>query len=73
MSDRQVGTAGIILWMMLFVVVGAPFVYLIWEFVNHALSGQFEAVEFGLALVGVIGAVVVLRLVAQRAARWERH
>lgn len=71
MSDQQVGTVGIVLWMALFVVVGAPFIYLVWEFVNHALSGQFDLLELGLAVVGGAGAFVLLRLVATRASRWE--
>jgi hypothetical protein len=59
--------------MALFVIVGTPFVYLIWEFVNHALSGRFVPLELGLALVGAVGAVFILRLVAHRASRWERQ
>ena len=57
--------------MGLFVVLGAPFVYLIWDFVNHALSGRFEALTTGLAVVGLIGLTGVLRFVATRALVWE--
>ena len=59
------------MWMMIFVVIGAPFVYLIWDFVNEVLSGRFELSTAGLAVVGVVGAVTVLRFVARRAALWD--
>lgn len=73
MTSSDVGTGSILLWMLAFVVVGAPFVYLIWEFVNHILTGQFVASEAGLAAVGVVAVVAILRLVGARAARWEKE
>lgn len=73
MSSSDVGTLKVLLWMVAFVVVGAPFVYLIWEFVNHALTGRFVASEAGLALVGVVGVVAVLRFVGARASRWDKE
>lgn len=71
MSGSEKGVGPIIGWMSLFVVLGAPFVYLIWEFINEALSGRFELSAAGLAVLGVAGVLGVLRLVAKRAARWE--
>lgn len=61
----------VVLWMALFVLLGAPFVYLIWNFINHALSGRFEATTAGLAAVGALGLWGVLRFVASRALAWE--
>ena len=71
MSDKEASMTPVLLWMALFVIVGAPFVYLIWEFINEILSGQFDPATAGLALVGIVGAVFVLKLVARRAAAWE--
>ena len=71
MSEPTPGTGEILLWMALFVVVGAPFVYLVWQFVNHLLAGRFALGELALAVVGLVGARVVLRAVARRASRWE--
>ncbi len=71
MTGASPGPLPIVLWMIGFVAAGAPFVYLIWEFINHALSGHFVASEGGLAILGVIGVVAVLRAVATRAARWD--
>ncbi|MCG8469433.1 MAG: hypothetical protein MJB57_14710 [Gemmatimonadetes bacterium] len=65
------GSPRIVLWMAVFVVIGAPFVYLVWDFVNELLSGRFELSTAGLALVGLGGGLLVLRLVARRAAVWE--
>jgi hypothetical protein len=59
--------------MVVFVIVGAPFVYFIWEFVNHALTGRFVASEAGLALVGLVGVFAVLRFVGARAALWDKE
>lgn len=71
MSSPGRGTTAIVLWMALFVVLGAPFVFLIWEFVNHILTGTFVAREAFLALVGIIGLGAVLAFVARRVMRWE--
>ncbi|MDX1395540.1 MAG: hypothetical protein R3195_14225 [Gemmatimonadota bacterium] len=60
-----------VLWMILFILVGFPFVYLLWDFINHALSGRFDLVSFGLAIVGGVGLFAVLKLVARRAAAWD--
>lgn len=72
MSSAERGTTAVVLWMALFVVVGAPFVFLIWEFVNHILTGTFVAREALLALVGIVGLGAVLAFVARRIAGWER-
>lgn len=71
MSSSDGGTGRIVLWMALFVMVGAPFVFLIWEFVNHALAGRFALREAGLAVVGVVGLAAVLSFVARRVSGWE--
>ena len=71
MSDSSESTTPVALWMTLFVVLGAPFVYLIWDFINDALSGRFEPVTTGLAVVGAIGLLGVLRFVAARVLVWE--
>jgi hypothetical protein len=71
MSARDGSVGKTMGWMIAFILIGAPFVYLIWDFVNHLLSGRFELATFGLALVGAGGLTVVLRFVARRAASWE--
>lgn len=71
MTEDRSGGRNVLLWMMLFVVLGAPFVFLIWEFVNELLAGRIAAGRAGLALVGAIGLGVVLSLVARRVRRWE--
>jgi len=71
MTTSEPAVASIVLWMALFVVVGAPCVYLVWEFINQVLTGHFELTRLGLAVVGTIGAVAVLKLVASKATRWD--
>lgn len=71
MPSPERGTTAVVLWMALFVVLGAPFVFLIWEFVNHILTGTFVASEALFALVGIIGLGAVLAFVARRVRRWE--
>ncbi len=61
----------IVLWMAVFVGTGAPFVYLIWDFINEVLSGRFHLGTAGLAVLGVAGVIGILKLVARRAAVWE--
>jgi len=64
MASTERGTAYIISWI-------APFVFLIWEFVNHVLTGRFVAREAGLAAIGAVGLAAVLSFVARRVSRWE--
>lgn len=71
MTGTAPGTGRLLAWMALAVIAGAPFIYLIWEFINHLLAGRFVAREAGLALVGLAGAWGVLRLVARRVSGWE--
>lgn len=61
---------GTVAWMIVFMLVGAPFVYLVWEFINEVLTGRFDALTFGLAVLGAVGLTAVLRLVGRRAASW---
>jgi hypothetical protein len=70
-ADSSESMTPVILWMALFVVIGAPFVYLIWNFINHALTGSIEASTAGLAVVGALGLWGVLRFVAARAVAWQ--
>jgi len=70
-ADSSESMTPVILWMALFVFVGAPFVYLIWNFINHALAGSIEASTAGLAAVGALGLWGVLRFVAARALAWQ--
>lgn len=71
MADSSESMTPVILWMALFVIIGAPFVYLIWNFINHALTGSIEAPAAGLAVVGALGLWGVLRFVAARALAWQ--
>lgn len=71
MNDKAPGTGIILLWMAMFMILGVPFVYLIWDFINHALAGHVIAAEAGLAAVGVTGLAAVLWLVGRRVRRWE--
>ena len=71
MSPSGPGLGKTVLWMILFILVGFPFVYLIWDFINHALSGRFDLVSFGLAIIGAGGLTAVLKLVARRSAAWD--
>lgn len=71
MSEARNDTTKVLLWMALFVVLGAPFVFLIWEFLNELFAGRIVGRRAGLALLGAVGLGVVLALVARRARRWE--
>lgn len=71
MTENRSGGARVLLWMTLFVLLGAPFVFLIWEFLNELFAGRVAARRAGLALLGAIGLAVVLALVARRVRRWE--
>ena len=56
---------------LLFVVAGAPLVYLIWHFINDLLLGRFDPVGAGLAVLGAAGLFGVLVLVKRQISRWE--
>ena len=71
MSTGEPAGAQVVFWMLVFVLAGAPFVYLIWDFINEILQGRFVPATAGLAVVGTLGLLVVLRLVAARARVWD--
>lgn len=67
----EIGTVGLLGRLALFVVLGAPLVFLVWRFVNEALSGHFRGRSAALAAAGLLGLAWLLRLVARQIRRWE--
>ena len=58
-------------WMTIFVAIGIPMVYFIWEFVNELLLGRFNPGSAITALVFLLLLVVWLRVLARRIRRWD--
>jgi hypothetical protein len=56
---------------VLFVAAGAPLVYAVWRFVNEALLGVVHATSVAIAVVGLAGLFLLLRLVARQIRIWE--
>lgn len=73
-SDEQAGpgVTGLVVKMVLLVVVGGPMVYVLWEALNHLLSGDADAVRWSIVfpvLVVFSGFVIWL---ARAVSRWDR-
>ena len=66
-----IGTGGLLGRMALYVVLGAPLVFLVWRFLNEALAGEVHGDSAALAAAGLLGLVWLLRLVARQINRWE--
>lgn len=71
--DAGPSAAGMLPVFILFVVVGAPLVYLIWHFINDLLLGVFDPAGAGLAAAGAVGLAGVLTLVSRQISRWEER
>ncbi len=54
-----------------FVLIGVPLVYVVWEALNHLLTGNVGAVRPGPVLTAVIGLVVVLHVLTSVQRRWS--
>lgn len=54
-----------------FVVIGVPLVYVVWEAVNQILTGDLGAVRPGVVLTSVIGLIVVLLILTRVLRRWS--
>ncbi len=54
-----------------FVLIGVPLVYVVWEAVNHVLTGNIGAVRPGLVLAALIGLAVVLYMLTRALRRWS--
>ena len=50
MSDRPVGTAGLMVKILLLVLLGAPLVAWLWDTLNHLLSGIVEPTRLLIAV-----------------------
>jgi len=70
-EQRPIGTGTLLLLMGVFVVVGAPLVYLLWSVVNDILTGHIVRLHLALAAPALIVFVVVLNLLARSIRRWD--
>jgi hypothetical protein len=61
----------IILVIGLFVVIGAPLVFLIWEAINQALTGHWDAVRVAYVAPAVVVLVAALYGMARVLRRWS--
>ncbi len=68
---RPPGIGGLMAGMAVFVIVGIPMVFFIWQFINEILSGRFVPVDAGLAAVFLVLFVGFLRILASRVRRWD--
>lgn len=59
-SDDTPGVAVLIAALGLFVLLGLPLVYVIWETINQVLTGNFAAFRLELFLPAIVALVVVL-------------
>lgn len=59
----------LILWMLLFVAVGTPMVYVVWSFLNDALQGSVDATS-ALVAVPVLAVFAGLLVIL---GRWVRR
>lgn len=67
----EIGTGGLLGRLGLYVLLGAPLVFLVWRFLNEALSGEFHGQSAALAAAGLVGLAWLLKLVARQISRWE--
>lgn len=57
--------------MSLFVLLGAPLVFLVWRFLNEALAGEFRVESAGLAAGGLLGLIGLLAILVRQIRDWE--
>jgi hypothetical protein len=69
-SDNTPGTAGLIAALGLFVLLGLPLVYVIWETINQVLTGNLAAVRLELFVPAVVAFGVVLFAFMRVLRRW---
>lgn len=65
------GVGGLLAGMGVFVIVGFPMVFFIWQFINEILSGRFIPLDAALAAVFLILFIGFLRVLAKRVRRWD--
>lgn len=70
-ADGGPGPGELLLWMAVFVVVGAPLFYLVWRLLNELLTGRVDGGTAAAGAAGLAGLAVVLALVARRVRAWE--
>jgi uncharacterized membrane protein len=54
-----------------FVLVGAPIVYVVWEAVNQALTGNLDAVRLEVVFPATAGLVVLIYMLMRVLRRWS--
>lgn len=62
---------GILLFFAVFAVIGGPLVFVIWETINHVLTGDFGAVRLGLFLPALVAFGVLLYVLGRVLRRWS--
>jgi len=70
-TDGSPGVGAILATFVAFVGVGAPLVYMIWETINQALTGNLGAVRPGLFVGALVGFGVLLTVLARVLRRWS--
>lgn len=62
-------TTALVSYMAVFVVLGAPLVWVVWEAVNSALTGQIGEIRWALTLPALVLLIGVLALLGRAATR----
>jgi hypothetical protein len=72
MTDGQRMSIGkLILYIVLFVIVGTPIVAYLWDSLNLFFAGYVEAVRLVLALISLAAFLALAWFIARQVRRWE--
>lgn len=72
MSGREEpSVGGLLLGMGLFVLLGAPLVYFVWEFLNGLFAGRPDATAGLYAALAAVGLAFLLVFLGRRVRRWQ--
>lgn len=66
------GTAKLVGMMGVYVVVGFPLVWYLWETLNEVLAGQFRGTRLAIAFGAALLLLGLLILLARSVQRWDR-
>lgn len=72
-AERPLTTGRLIIAISVFVVVGFPMVYVLWDALNHLLGGQLRAIRPWLVLPVLIVFAAFVYLLSRFVRRWERR
>lgn len=70
-SGNPPGAGGMLLLFAVFAALGGPLVFVIWETVNHVLTGSLERVRAGVFVPAVIAFGILLYALGRLLRRWS--